>query len=119
MSNNIKETNFGYEAIWASTPDYCAKFVVFNKPEKTPIYYHRHTSKSWFINDGNFRIRWIDTTDGKLYQQDSGAGISFDVPCGMPVSLESLSSQGSITEVSNNSDSTDYHILIPSENIGE
>ena len=119
MSDNIKQTDYGYEAIWAQHDNYCAKFIVFNKPQKTPIYFHRATNKSWFINDGNFRIRWIDTSNGKLYQQDSNAGTSFDVPLGMPVSLESLSSHGSITEVSDNSDPKDFHILIPSENIGD
>ena len=118
MSNNVVKTEYGYEVIWAESADYQAKFVVFEKSGKTPIYMHKNKNKSWFINNGNFRIRWIDTKDGKLYQQDSSEGATFNVPATMPVSLECLGSNGSITEVGNNNDADDYFVIIPSDNIG-
>ena len=119
MSNNVVKTDYGYEVVWAESADYQAKFVVFEKSGKTPIYMHKDKNKSWFINNGNFRIRWIDTTDGKLYQQDSSEGVSFNVPASMPVSLECLGSNGSVTEVSNSSSADDYYIIIPAESIGD
>lgn len=120
MSDNVIKTEFGYEITWTDTDQYCGKILVFERAgNKTHMHMHRNSTKSWFINSGTFRIRWIDTKDGKLYEHDVKEGSVFHVPPAMPCSLESNITQGSVTEVSNkNYRVDDYFILIPSHNIG-
>jgi len=35
MTENVKQTSYGYEATWAKTDSYYSKIVGFNKPNKT------------------------------------------------------------------------------------
>jgi hypothetical protein len=118
MSNNVVKTEYGYEIIWTETDDYAGKLLVFETSFTTPINFFKNKNRSWFINNGNFRVRWIDTTDGKLYQQDCAEGSTFFAPALMPVSLQSLGSSGSISEVSNNPQDEAMYTLIPADNIG-
>lgn len=118
MSNNVVKTEYGYEVTWAETDNYVSKLLVFEQAFKTSIHYYKHKDRSWFINNGNFRIRWIDVKDGKLYQQDVTEGATFHSPATMPVSLECLGSGGSISETGNNPKNNEQCILIPSNNIG-
>jgi hypothetical protein len=92
--DNIKETTYGYEICWATTENYSGKILIFNRPIKTDLAFHKERQKSWFINSGDFRIRWIDTADGKLYD-------------------------GSIAEVSTPEKDNDTCCVIPSQNIGD
>ena len=117
--DNVKQTNYGYEIVWAITKDYCSKILAFENPSvKTPLAVQKETEKSLFVNNGTFRIRWIDTADGKLYEKDCGEGNVFHVPPMMPVSIESLTAGASITQTSNGERPDDNFIVIPADNIG-
>lgn len=117
--DNIKETHFGYIISWATNENYEAKILVFNRPIKTDLSFHKDTKKSWFVNNGEFRFRWIDTKSGKLFEKDAKEGTVFEVEKLMPVSIESLTSDGSITQVSTPSDPDDTYCVIPAQNIGD
>jgi len=113
MSSNVKEHSWGYEVVWAETDSYAGRILSFRGPGKTPMHFHKNASKSWFINDGTFKIRYIDISNGKSFEADMKEGTVFHVPCLMPVSIECLSS-GSITEASNRKiDDNDYYLLTP------
>lgn len=118
MSESVTNTNFGYQLMWANTEDYNCKILIFNLPGAiTPMHFHRDTTKSWFVNSGRFRIRWIDTTDGNLYEKDISDGNVFHVPALMPVSIESLSADATLSQVSNRDPDLDYfHINPPGGN---
>ena len=117
--DNIKETTYGYEICWATTENYSGKILIFNRPIKTDLAFHKERQKSWFINSGDFRIRWIDTADGKLYEKQVKEGSEFHVDPLTPVSIESLTSDGSIAEVSTPEKDNDTCCVIPSQNIGD
>ena len=118
--NNVKETNYGYDIIWTETESYCGMLLVFNDPGcKMPMHFHKETTKSWFINNGTFRVRWIDTADGQLYEKEIKEGSVFHVPPCMPVSLESLIAGGSVSQVSNQNPKDDVFNVIPPTNIGD
>ena len=71
------EKGWGHEFIWASTDQYCCKFLNFDKPgSKTSMHFHKHKDEQWYIQSGRFEVFWIDTWDGStkfatLYQGDT------------------------------------------------
>lgn len=100
MKDNVIKTDYGYDLTWASSSEYCGKILVFEKSGgKVPFHFHKSKSKSWFVNAGKFKVVWVDTKDGKVYAQQLDEGGTFNVPALMPVFLESLADNGSITEV--------------------
>jgi hypothetical protein len=114
MSNNVEKSDFGYEALWAKTDNYVSKILVFDSVGSgLPMHFHKETEKTWFVNTGNFKIAWIDTTDGMLYEKDVKEGSVFHVPPCMPVGLESLVDGGSITQTSNRDTKGDFFQLRP------
>lgn len=110
--NNIEQTNFGYVVTWIETEDYTSKILVFEKEGgKTPIHFHKKITKSWFINSGNFKITWIDTKDGQLYEKEYGEGTVFHVPPCTPCGLTALTAGSSVSQTSNSNDEEDYLVL--------
>ena len=106
--NNVEKTKYGYDLIWAETEWYHAKIMVFESAgNKSPITFHKGINKSWFVNTGNFKVTWIDTTDGKLYEKEISEGVVFHITAHTPVGIEALTDNASISQVSNSSDKTD------------
>jgi mannose-6-phosphate isomerase-like protein (cupin superfamily) len=112
MSNNVIETEYGYEVIWANNDYYCSKILVFEKENKqTKLHFHKNKHKSWFVNAGKFEVQWVDTADGTAYSKELPEGSVFDVPALLPVTLKSLVPNSAIAETSNNNDLDDYYRL--------
>lgn len=111
-------TDFGYDITWAKTDNYVCKILAFEHPSvKTPMMFNEKTEKSIFINNGRFRLRFIDTKDGKVYENEMDEGGVFHIPALMPCSIESLTAGGSITQVSSQDPRQDQHLVIPSGNL--
>ena len=114
MNDNVDKSSFGYEATWAKTDNYVSKILVIeNVGSGLPMHFHKTTEKSWFVNSGNFKIAWIDTADGMLYEKEIKEGSVFHVPPCMPIGLESIMDGGSITQTSNKDPSLDFFQLRP------
>tara|TARA_B110000503_G_scaffold89598_1_gene135627 strand:+ start:4103 stop:4459 length:357 start_codon:yes stop_codon:yes gene_type:complete len=112
MNDNVEKTAFGYEVTWIKTEDYTGKILVFDvRNAKSPMVFHRNTTKTWFVNSGKFKVSWIDIKDGKLYEKELGEGNVFHAtPCS-PCGLEVLSDTGSVSQVSNKDDKDDSFYL--------
>jgi quercetin dioxygenase-like cupin family protein len=52
---------WGYEEIWASTPEYCGKFMHFNQGARFSLHFHRNKKESWYCLSGKFEIETLDT----------------------------------------------------------
>jgi len=114
MSNEDFKRDWGMEITWADEETYCGKILIFTQSKNaTPFHFHKDTCKSWFVNNGQFIVRWIDTADGKVYQTDLNEGSTFKVNPLTPVSLECIVSGSSIAQTSNKNDSNDYYTLMP------
>jgi len=111
-NKNIEQTHFGYELYWSKNDNYGSKIIVFTKPEKTDFVYQIKTEKTWFVNEGEFSVRWIDTTDGKVYQQKLSTGHVFETKVNTPYSLSCESPAGTITESNNGYHEADHYIAI-------
>jgi hypothetical protein len=118
MNDNVKQTDWGYEIVWANAESYSGKIVAFSNPGITDLQFHKYTNKSWFINDGQFKVRWVDTSNGSFLEASIKEGGTFDVPAMTPVSIQCLSSSGSFTEVSDKpSNENDTFTLISANNL--
>lgn len=110
--NNIEKTEYGYNITWIETEEYVSKILVFETiNSKTPITFHKEIIKSWFINSGSFKITWIDTKDGQLYEKEFGEGTVFHVPPCTPCGLQALSENASISQTSNKWNKEDTYVL--------
>ncbi len=113
MNNNINKKIWGMEITWADEEQYCAKILVFEKTlVKTPFVFHNHINKTFFVSLGRFKFRWIDTKDGKMYEQILEEGSVHTVKNLTPWSLESQIEGGSVMQVSNKNDCDDTHIIL-------
>ena len=111
MKDNIKQTDYGYEIVWADNELYCSKILVFEKSNvKVPLHFHKDKTKSWFVNAGSFKVQWLDTKDGKVYAQELPEGSVFHVPALMPVMLESTAPNSAMAETSNNNKDDFYRL---------
>ena len=59
---------WGYEVIWVSNEHYCGKFL-YSKRCKVFHALHKNKDETWFVNDGEFKLRYIDTKTATLYEK--------------------------------------------------
>lgn len=85
------QTAWGTEVVWTSTEDYCSKLLMFeNNGNKTAIQFYKQRHMSWFVNEGQFVVRWIDTATGKTIENVLKQGDVLEVPPLRPYQLEAL-----------------------------
>ena len=95
------DKGWGYEVIWATNDKYCGKIMVFEKVgSKFSMHFHREKDETWFVNNGRFLLRWIDTTDASLREQELKTGDVWHNPPLQPHQLVCMEAGSSITEVS-------------------
>lgn len=112
MSDNVKQTDFGYQVTWADNEFYSSKILIFEKEgSKTSLHFHKNIHKTWFVNAGKFEVQWLNTDDGKPYAQELPEGAVFVVPPLMPVTLKSLAPNSAMAETSNKNDQEDFYRL--------
>jgi hypothetical protein len=119
VSDNVEKHPWGFEAVWANADGYGAKHMMFLQAgSKTDIFFQKKTHKTWFVASGNFSIKWIDTSNGKVFESKLEEGSVFEVETLKPVCLEALADNSSITEVNNGIYDNDKFIVYPSNNVG-
>jgi hypothetical protein len=99
ISEGVVQTAYGYDLIWASNENYSAKIRVFNKAgAATDLYFQTQRTKTWFVNNGEFRLRWINTDTAEIYEQEFKEGQTYTVPVNQPVQLVAVLDSSSVTE---------------------
>lgn len=63
------EKGWGHELIWATTDKYCGKLLKFNKDARFSMHFHADKDESWFVLDGLFEVKYIQTKDASLKSQ--------------------------------------------------
>lgn len=94
------DKGWGFEIVFANNEKYCGKLLVFEKAgAKTSLVFHKDKSKSWFINAGKFKIKFIDVSTGEFKEAivEEGKTIDFG-PLG-PHQVEALVAGSIIFEV--------------------
>ncbi len=115
LEGHVKKA-WGYELIWATNDLYCCKIMVFEKAgSKFSMHFHSKKDETWFVNSGKFLLRWIDTTNASLYQQELTEGQVWHNPPLQPHQLEALEDNSSITEVSTPDSVEDNYRVVPGD----
>lgn len=115
-NENVIQHPWGYELYFAKNKNYCGKILVFHKKyNKTPFIVNKDTDKTFFVNQGLFSVKWIDTTTGKIFQTELKEGDVWHCESMKPSSLEALSDNSSVTEV-NSGYIDDNYTIISAEN---
>jgi hypothetical protein len=114
MNDNVVKHDWGMEITWCKQDTYCGKILVFNKAkDATPFSFSKDIQKSYFINSGEFKIRWIDTKTGQIFEQVLKEGSVHTVEPLVPVSIISLQDGSTIMQASSGDDFEDRHIVLP------
>ena len=114
------EKGWGYELIWATNDLYCGKIMVFEKVgSKFSMHFHKQKDESWFVNNGRFLLRWIDTESAKLNEQELRSGDTWHNPPLQPHQLVCMEPGSSITEVSTADSVEDNFRIWPGDSQGE
>lgn len=92
---------WGYELIWATNDKYCGKIMFFEKEgAQFSMHFHREKDETWFVNNGRFLVKWIDTKDASMYEKELKEGDVWHNPPLQPHQLIAIEANSSITEVS-------------------
>ena len=101
---------WGHEVIFENNELYCGKLLVFKKGCKFSMHYHMIKDETWYVQEGEFIYRWIDTESAEVQQEVLVIGDSVRQRPGQPHQLEALT-DGTIYEVSTTHyDSDSYRV---------
>ena len=101
---------WGHEIIFVNNELYCGKLLVFKKGCKFSMHYHMIKDETWYVSEGEFVYRWIDTESAETKETILKVGDSVRQFPGMPHQLEALT-DGVVFEVSTQHfDSDSYRI---------
>jgi mannose-6-phosphate isomerase-like protein (cupin superfamily) len=101
---------WGHEVIIANNELYCGKLLVFKKGCKFSMHYHMIKDETWFVDEGSFIYRWIDTKTAEVVEQHLYPGDSVRQLPGQPHQLEAIT-DGVVFEVSTQHfDSDSYRV---------
>jgi quercetin dioxygenase-like cupin family protein len=108
------EKGWGNELIWATNDKYCGKLMKFNTGAKFSMHFHSTKEETWYVLDGKFLVRWIDTKDAKQQEQELNPGdIWHNVPL-LPHQLICVTA-GTIIEVSTPDSVEDNYRILPGD----
>jgi uncharacterized RmlC-like cupin family protein len=111
-----QDRGWGYEVVWASNEKYCGKILIFANPgSKTSMHFHKNKEKSWFVNGGQFALRFIDTKTAELKQIMLKEGDTYNCTPLVPYQLISMAPDAMIIEVSSPDEVDDHYNVGPGD----
>jgi len=94
------DKGWGFEIVFANNDKYCGKLLVFERAgAKTSLVFHKEKRKSWFVNSGKFKVKYIDVSTGELKEAILEEGKTADFAELGPHQIESLAPNSMIFEV--------------------
>ena len=94
------DKGWGFEIVFANNEKYCGKLLIFEKAgAKTSLVFHKEKAKSWFINAGKFKIKFIDVASGEMKEAILEEGKTADFGALGPHQVEALVDNSIIFEV--------------------
>jgi hypothetical protein len=94
------DKGWGFEIIFANNDKYCGKLLVFERAgAKTSLVFHKEKRKSWFVNAGKFKVKYIDVATGEPKEAILEEGKTADFAELGPHQIEALVPNSIIFEV--------------------
>ena len=90
---------WGEELIIENNEMYCGKLLIFKEGCRFSMHYHLIKDETWYVNEGEFLYRWIDTDTAKTIEQKLKVGDVVRQRVGQPHQLIALT-DGVVFEVS-------------------
>ena len=95
------DKGWGYEIIWATNDKYCGKIMCFENPgSKFSMHFLREKEETWFVNAGQFMLKYIDTKTAEHKEQLLKQGDVWHNPPLQPHQLIAMQPNSIIFEVS-------------------
>ena len=110
------EKGWGREIIFASTPEYCGKLMVFDKAgSKSSMHFHMKKHETWYVQKGMFKVNWINHYDASMECDIIKEGDVWINEQGCPHQLEAMENDCVIYEVSTYDDPKDNYRVMPGD----
>lgn len=94
------DKGWGFEIIFANNDKYCGKLLVFERAgAKTSLVFHKEKRKSWFVNAGKFKVKYIDVASGEVKEAVLEEGKTAEFAELGPHQIEALVANSIIFEV--------------------
>ena len=94
------DKGWGFELVFANNDKYCGKLLIFERAgAKTSLVFHKEKTKSWFVNAGKFKVKFIDVSTGEMKEAVLEEGQTADFGQLGPHQIESLMPNSIIFEV--------------------
>ena len=108
------EKGWGSELIWATNDRYCGKLMKFNKDARFSMHFHAEKDESWYVLDGLFMIKFIETKDASMHEVTLKAGEVWRNRPLQPHQVICLE-EGTIIEVSTPDSVQDNYRVLPGD----
>lgn len=108
------EKGWGHEEIWCTNDKYCGKFMHFDKGAKFSMHFHAVKDETWYVLNGDFEVRWIDTSNANFKSKSLTKGDVWHNPPLMPHQLICFK-EGTILEVSTPDSVEDNYRVLPGD----
>ncbi len=105
---------WGEEIVIENNEMYCGKVLVFKKGCRFSMHYHMNKDETWYVEEGKFIYRWIDTEIGKQNEDKLSEGDVVRQRPGQPHQIIALT-DGRIFEVSTHHEDSDSYRVIPGD----
>ena len=105
---------WGEELIIENNEMYCGKLLIFKEGCRFSMHYHLIKDETWYVNEGEFLYRWIDTETAVMNETKLGEGDIVRQRPGQPHQLEAISN-GRIFEVSTHHEDSDSYRVLPGD----
>ena len=105
---------WGEELIIENNEMYCGKLLIFKKGCKFSMHYHLLKDETWYVQEGKFNYRWIDTETAELNQTKLKKGDVVRQRVGQPHQILALT-DGTIFEVSTQHFDEDSYRVFPGD----
>jgi quercetin dioxygenase-like cupin family protein len=110
------EKAWGREVIFASTDDYCGKYLIFSKAgNKFSMHFHREKDETWNVLQGSFLLEVIDTKTAKRAEHTLKRGDTWRNEPLLPHRLTALEDNSIIIEVSTADSVEDNYRILPGD----
>lgn len=112
----IVDKAWGREIIFANNDKYCGKLLVYDKAgSKGSMHFHMKKHETFYVQQGEFIIRWIETKDARIHDTIIKTGDTWINEPGQPHQIESLKDDSILIEVSTTHYDTDSHRVMPGD----